>query len=680
MANIKSAKKRIKVIETKTLRNKMTKSKIKTLVKKVETAVAQNDKAAATAALTEAVVKNAMTNSTISKRLEDSGVANAKQRVEDIGKFLKVESEGSDIPLNADLGVTMGAMFDMTPASMKRACSTLANGVPITAELSTKIDNAVSAIGSLATRQDAGGVTDLIDEVRTASPKMGDYLDFMLKKKVAQSKNGQDAISNTIMASGIAAGTPIPAATPGVITISEAIASLKRNDKGEIVATSGGGVSSIEDIRDFIYNPTHALTTEQQKTASKQLDEQIKAIERGERDSARASAYETIKNGGYVGLNEVMDSIGKITLDTISSVETKDLYDKKIVKGVMKDYLTSQFKSKIEKLFTIELEDTTKYSGTGETVFKNITEKLQQIDSCRYLEPAQKARLNAKLSQNLGKSFDTIIQNMEIDFVEQVSKGGLGDRIKNYLTGNYSDSGLRDYFKLNTPESESIKNRIIRLQTGANIVSLLNAQVDVSPTIKEESHPDTKLCTFAYFQCDNSENVRTKLDEMKTYSTIATTDQFGAIGPIDDPAETKNFIHNMKKLVNGIDVAGSTLAGDDLAQLSVLLVAKKRCLAAYKLNMQRYLIEKAGNAYNSLEKFIHDNPAERDAFVNNVVKKWQDLILKDIDDKIQDLLTKDRVKEIISAMGIYNYNDACSIVASSMTNMDTYMKSAQMGN
>ena len=56
LANIKSAKKRIKVIETKTLRNKMIKSKIKTLVKKVETAVAQNDKAAATAALTEAVV------------------------------------------------------------------------------------------------------------------------------------------------------------------------------------------------------------------------------------------------------------------------------------------------------------------------------------------------------------------------------------------------------------------------------------------------------------------------------------------------------------------------------------------------------------------------------------------------------------------------------------------------
>ncbi len=56
MANIKSAKKRILVIETKTLRNKMIKSKIKTLVKKVDAAVAASDKAAATAALKEAVV------------------------------------------------------------------------------------------------------------------------------------------------------------------------------------------------------------------------------------------------------------------------------------------------------------------------------------------------------------------------------------------------------------------------------------------------------------------------------------------------------------------------------------------------------------------------------------------------------------------------------------------------
>ena len=55
MANIKSAKKRILVIETKTSRNKAIKSKVKTYVKKVETAVARKDAEAAKAALKEAI-------------------------------------------------------------------------------------------------------------------------------------------------------------------------------------------------------------------------------------------------------------------------------------------------------------------------------------------------------------------------------------------------------------------------------------------------------------------------------------------------------------------------------------------------------------------------------------------------------------------------------------------------
>ena len=54
MANIKSAKKRILVTEIKTARNKAIKSKVKTYVKKVEQAVALNDKAAAQAALLQA--------------------------------------------------------------------------------------------------------------------------------------------------------------------------------------------------------------------------------------------------------------------------------------------------------------------------------------------------------------------------------------------------------------------------------------------------------------------------------------------------------------------------------------------------------------------------------------------------------------------------------------------------
>ena len=55
MANIKSAKKRILVTETRAARNKSIRSEVKTAIKKVEAAVAANDKDAAKAALTVAI-------------------------------------------------------------------------------------------------------------------------------------------------------------------------------------------------------------------------------------------------------------------------------------------------------------------------------------------------------------------------------------------------------------------------------------------------------------------------------------------------------------------------------------------------------------------------------------------------------------------------------------------------
>jgi len=54
VANIKSAKKRILVIDKKTERNKAIKSKVKTYVKKVYAAIEEGDKAAAQAALVDA--------------------------------------------------------------------------------------------------------------------------------------------------------------------------------------------------------------------------------------------------------------------------------------------------------------------------------------------------------------------------------------------------------------------------------------------------------------------------------------------------------------------------------------------------------------------------------------------------------------------------------------------------
>lgn len=57
MANIKSAKKRVLVTEVRTARNKAIKSKVKTCIKKVETAVANGDKETAAAELPVAIAE-----------------------------------------------------------------------------------------------------------------------------------------------------------------------------------------------------------------------------------------------------------------------------------------------------------------------------------------------------------------------------------------------------------------------------------------------------------------------------------------------------------------------------------------------------------------------------------------------------------------------------------------------
>lgn len=82
MANIKSAKKRIKVIEKKTLRNKMIKSKVKTEIKKLLVAVDAKDKAAASAQLVVVI-------SEIDKA-KSKGIFHKKTAARKVARFTKL--------------------------------------------------------------------------------------------------------------------------------------------------------------------------------------------------------------------------------------------------------------------------------------------------------------------------------------------------------------------------------------------------------------------------------------------------------------------------------------------------------------------------------------------------------------------------------------------------------------
>ncbi len=88
MANIKSAKKRVLVTATKTARNKSIRSGVKTAMKKVEAAVAANDKEAARAALTAATsaIDKAETKGVYHKNNASRKVARLAKLVNSIGE------------------------------------------------------------------------------------------------------------------------------------------------------------------------------------------------------------------------------------------------------------------------------------------------------------------------------------------------------------------------------------------------------------------------------------------------------------------------------------------------------------------------------------------------------------------------------------------------------------------
>ena len=86
MANIKSAKKRILVTATRTERNKSIRSKVKTAVKKVETAVAQKDAETAKSALRAAIaeISKAGTKGVYHKRTVSRKISRLSKAVESI--------------------------------------------------------------------------------------------------------------------------------------------------------------------------------------------------------------------------------------------------------------------------------------------------------------------------------------------------------------------------------------------------------------------------------------------------------------------------------------------------------------------------------------------------------------------------------------------------------------------
>ena len=93
MANIKSAKKRIQVTLVRTERNKAIRSKVKTAIKKVESAVAANDKQLAKDNLKNAIVEitKAASKGVYHKNNASRKVARLSKAVDSINAYNKLQ-------------------------------------------------------------------------------------------------------------------------------------------------------------------------------------------------------------------------------------------------------------------------------------------------------------------------------------------------------------------------------------------------------------------------------------------------------------------------------------------------------------------------------------------------------------------------------------------------------------
>ena len=91
MPNIKSAEKRVKIIERKTAENKSVKSKIATYIKKFKTAVANKDVAVAEVAYNDCIslLDKAVSNNVIHKNSADRKKAHFAKLLDDLKKEVK---------------------------------------------------------------------------------------------------------------------------------------------------------------------------------------------------------------------------------------------------------------------------------------------------------------------------------------------------------------------------------------------------------------------------------------------------------------------------------------------------------------------------------------------------------------------------------------------------------------
>ncbi len=530
----------------------------------------------------------------------------------------------SEFKLRTDLGVGIEQQVNINKDTMQGAC------VSLCPDLTDPEKNAVKAIATNIqnmTEREPASVTAIQNAItgltRTpASPefdKVKTYLDSMLKKRVETSKYSAAQVENTIETARDASGNPVPV-TPSnrakIATISSLINGLKRDSNGEFKS----GNKSISEIRAEIMADSTDYTQSHKTAALDLLEKQVKAIENREFSDTEAAMVSVMHKGNFNKLTELIKYVNELSFDKIGGAEFNTWYDANVKNNSRRPFLDVHIKTRVEELIFAEAESD-KYKKQDAATLDEIVKLIQVIKGCVRLDDAQRTRLINSLAPKIEKAVSIKLDSIKLDFASNYDSNELKK-----LT-NSKNGLLRDFFALETLESQDIKNRILQLANLSDLKKMITANIkgvgsDLTEDIREaNAFSAVYMFNGAGALRDNRDELYKHIGEMSdiarntdvdSLKVSARTNTGGTWGSRVIPA----FASDMNRKLN--EILSMT---DERDRYAALIVLKKRCLAMFKAHVNAYhskVIQPTG--MDAQTYFNHPNQKEN--YLRQVYDGW----------------------------------------------------------
>ena len=206
---------------------------------------------------------------------------------------------------------------------------------------------------------------------------------------------------------------------------------------------------------------------------------------------------------------------------------------------------------------------------------------------------------------------------------------------------SYSEGGLKEYFALNTPESNDLKNDVEYMRNQLAVYGLAKSEIKFGGEEMKQSDAENRIFAEIYFSKDRDSSTDKLYKELEGMALNQNNDEmvYGQVCPTDGAEnDIKNspFIRNMMASINEINSWS-----DVNDKFAAMLILKKRCIVAYKKYVNNFYGRNRGTL--TIDQYMSD-PSRNKKFVDDVYNQWvyggndtsKEGILKIIDKKLRE--------------------------------------------